>query len=161
MNCRIAFVAALLGASMLVSVGCGSDPASPTDAVASNMATVDKTVSLKTDVQVSKSRVVPGETVNITATVTPVRAEAVRFSWVNVTGHGALIGIDSGTSNGSFSIQWAAPASLDAGAVKVEVIQLVVTAISQVISVTEKGVQSSYDIASETKTIPITITAVP
>jgi hypothetical protein len=146
---------------MAFAFGCGSDPTSPTDAATSNMANVDKTVSLKTDVQVSRSRVVPGEVVDITATVTPVRAEAIRFSWVNVTGHGTLVGLESGTANGSFAIRWESPKSLESGAVKVEVIQLVVTAISQIISVTEKGVQSSYDIASETKTIPITISSVP
>lgn len=142
-------------------LGCGSDPTSPTDTLVPDMARVDKDISLKTEVQVSRSRVAPGEVVNITATVTPLRAETVRFSWVNVTGHGRLLGLESGTANGPFTIQWEAPPSIESGSVKVEVIQLVVTAISQVISVTEKGVQTSYDIASETKTIPITITSIP
>jgi hypothetical protein len=158
---RQIFLPPALFGSFFLLFGCGSEPPSPTDSVVPNMANVDQNIALKTEVQVSRSRVAPGETVTLTATVTPVRAEAVRFSWVNVTGHGTLLGLESGTANGSFSIQWEAPKSLEPGAVKVEVIQLVVTAISQVISVTEKGVQSSYDIASETKTIPITITSTP
>ena len=63
--------------------------------------------------------------------------------------------------SGPFSIQWEAPAEVETGSVKVEVIQLVVTAISQVIAVSDTGVQTSHDIASETRTIPITITATP
>ena len=99
------------------------------------------------------------QAVELSATVSAVRAQTVRFSWVNVTGHGRLVGNETGVTTSPFNIRWEAPANLDSGSVQVEVIQLVVTAISQVISVTDKGVQTTHDIASQTKTIPITITA--
>ncbi|MBM3213999.1 hypothetical protein FJZ36_03680 [Candidatus Poribacteria bacterium] len=153
-------LAVLVGGLVGGAAGCGGE-STPSEPSFGDMTNVDKNVALEVGVNVTRSRVVPGETVDIAATVTPVRAEAVRFSWVNVTGHGQLVGTETGTAAGSFAIGWQAPASLESGAVKVEVIQLIVTAISQVISVTDKGVQTSYDIASETKTIPITITTVP
>ena len=149
----------VLAVAWLGGVGCGGS--SPTEEEFGSLANVDSNVSLNVGVQVSRSRVLPGETVEINATVSAVRAESVRFSWVNVTNHGRLLGDETGVTSSPFQIRWEAPGNLDSGAVKIEVIQLVVTAISQVISVSERGVQTTHDIASETKTIPITIAAAP
>jgi hypothetical protein len=140
-------------------LGCGgeSSPSDPDDLSGH----VDKNLVLQVGVKVSSSRVQPGETVTISATVEPVRAELLRFSWVNVTNHGRLVGEETGSVVGPFQIQWEAPSALDAGSIKIEVIQLVVTAVSQVVSVSDKGVQTSHDIASAIKTVPITITTAP
>ena len=148
-----------LAVAWLGVAGCGGS--SPTEGEYDSLANVDSDVKLDVGVQVSRSRVLPGEMVELSASVSAVRAEAVRFSWVNVTNHGRLIGAETGVTTGPFEIRWEAPSNMDSGSVKVEVIQLVVTAISQVISVTDKGVQTSHDIASATKTIPITITSAP
>ena len=147
----------MLAAAWLAGSGCGES--SPTDEQFDSLTNVASDVQLNVNVQVSQSRVRPGEAVELSATVSAVRAQTVRFSWVNVTSHGRLVGNETGVTSSQFNIRWEAPANLDSGSVQVEVIQLVVTAISQVISVTDKGVQTTHDIASETKTIPITITA--
>ena len=151
--------ACVLVAASMAAAGCGGS--SPTEDDLGSLANVDESVSLNVGVQASRSRVLPGETVEISATVSAVRAESVRFSWVNVTNHGRLIGTETGLTSTPFEIRWEAPQNLESGSVQVEVIQLVVTAISQVISVNASGVQTSHDIASETKTIPITITSAP
>jgi hypothetical protein len=151
-------VVLLLGLGGL-AVGCGGS--SPVEENLDDMTRVDTHVSLDVNVQVSRTRVQPGEIVDISATVTAVRAEAVRFSWVNVTRHGQLLGDSTGVLTGPVQIRWESPASLEPGAVKVEVIQLVVTAISQIIAVNDRGVQTSHDIATETRTIPLTITSAP
>ncbi|MBT3265845.1 hypothetical protein HN371_01775 [Candidatus Poribacteria bacterium] len=149
-------LAAVVGAG---AVGCGGS--SPTGESFSDFANVDGDVVLNVGVLVEKTTAGPGDIIELSATVDAVRAEAVTFSWVNVTGHGRLVGAESGVVSGPFTIQWEAPSDVETGSVKVEVVQLVVTAISQVISVSETGVQTSHDIASETRTIPITITATP
>ena len=149
-------LAAVVGAG---AVGCGGS--SPTGESFSDFANVDGDVVRNVGVLVEKTTAGPGDIIELSATVDAVRAEAVTFSWVNVTGHGRLVGAESGVVSGPFTIQWEAPSDVETGSVKVEVVQLVVTAISQVISVSETGVQTSHDIASETRTIPITITATP
>ncbi|RKY02175.1 hypothetical protein DRP77_08360 [Candidatus Poribacteria bacterium] len=135
-------ILALLAALML---GCGSASVTKDEGEGEG-------VKLAVEVQVSKTRVAPGETVKLVAIVKQVKAETVKFNWINVTKLGQLIGDPE-----SNSIEWRAPESIEEGAVKVEVIQLVVTAISHVISATEKGVEVRTEVATETKTIPITI----
>ncbi|GIX07966.1 MAG: hypothetical protein KatS3mg115_2369 [Candidatus Poribacteria bacterium] len=137
-------------------LGCGGS--SPTEI---DEEEVGGNLSLSVTVTVSDSRVQPGEFVDISARVNAVRAQSLRFSWVNVTGYGKLIGEENGVVTGPFQIRWQAPERVEAGSVQVEVIQLVVTAIAQVIRVDESGVQTTHDIATETKTIPITIAATP
>jgi len=149
----------LVAAAWIGGIGCGGS--SPTEDYFTSLANVDESITLNVGVQVSRSRVLPGETVELAATINAVRAESVRFSWVNVTNHGRLIGDETGMTSSPFEIRWEAPNNLDSGSVQVEVIQLIVTAISQVIAVNDKGVQTTHDIASVTKTIPITITAIP
>ena len=156
---RWAGACALATAVLFGAGGCGGS--SPTDDSFNDFADVNSDVVLNVGVRVEQTIAGPGDVIELSATVDAVRAEAVSFSWVNVTGHGRLVGEEKGTVTGPFSVQWEAPKEVAVGSVRVEVIQLIVTAISQVNAVTETGVQTSHDIASETRTIPITITATP
>jgi hypothetical protein len=113
---------------------------------------ISQAQSLKINVKVSETAVQPGETVTVTATVEPIRGTNVLFNWVNVTGYGTLP-----ETNGN-SVIWTAPATLETAQVKVEVIQLIVTAISQIVSVKESGVDTDTEVLTATKTILITVT---
>lgn len=135
-------VSAILTALIL---GCGSATVTKDEG--------EEGIKLVVDVQVSKTEVTPGETVKLVAVVQRMKAETIKFNWINVTKLGRFIGDPE-----SNSIEWKAPESTEGkGTVKVEIIQLVVTAISRVISATEKGVDVRTEVATETKTIPITI----
>jgi hypothetical protein len=127
-------------------VGCGSAN------VAKDQDTSSGDRKLGVKVEVSKTTVAPGETIRLVATVERIRAESISFNWINVTKWGEILGNPE-----SNSIQWKAPDSIPPGSFKVEVIQLVVTAITHVISSTEKGVEVNTEVLTETKTIPITI----
>ncbi|MFQ6039296.1 MAG: hypothetical protein ACE5PV_00460 [Candidatus Poribacteria bacterium] len=102
-------------------------------------------------INISKSTVSPSESVKITATVSAVNGSKLILNWVNATGYGELSNIKQNT------VTWTAPSS-GIGEVRVEVIQLIVTVISHVISVKESGVNTNTNIETVTKTIPITIT---
>lgn len=106
--------------------------------------------SLKVNVDVSKDTVQAGETVNLTATVDELRSTNIIFSWINTTGYGTL------TSTGQNKATWAAPEEPDS-TIKVEVLQLVVTAISQVVSVESSGVDTDTEVLTSTKTILLTV----
>lgn len=128
---------------------CGSsveNPVNPSDK--SNDQTKDKLV---VDVKVSKKNVSPGDTVELSATVEPIESNQLIFKWVNLTGYGTLSNTD-GTST-----VWTAPNELAPGEVKVEVIHLVVVAITQIISVTDSKVNTNTEIYNATKTIPLTV----
>ena len=107
--------------------------------------------SLNVSVEVSKETVQAGETVNMTATVDELRGSNIIFNWINTTGYGTLTPMD-----GSKAI-WAAPEKSD-GVVKVEVLQLVVTAINQVVSVQSSRVDTDTEVLTSTKTILLTLT---
>ena len=107
--------------------------------------------SLNVNVDVSKAAVQAGETVNMTATVDKLRGTNIIFNWVNTTGYGTL------TTTGQNKAIWSAPEMSDTGAVKVEVLQLVVTAISQVVSVKASGVDTDTEVLTSTKTILLTV----
>ncbi len=107
--------------------------------------------SLNVKVEVSKDTVQAGETVNMTATVDELRGSNVIFNWINTTGYGTL------TPTGENKAIWSAPEKPD-GVVKVEVLQLVVTAISQVVSVQSSGVDTDTEVLTSTKTILLTVT---
>jgi hypothetical protein len=108
--------------------------------------------SLGVKVNVSRDTVRAGETVQMTATVEPVQGTRIMLDWINVTKRGTL----SVTNQNSAT--WTAPQTLDVVDVQVEVIQLVVTAIVQVVSVKETGVDTGTQILTVTKTILLTIT---
>ena len=107
--------------------------------------------SLNVKVEVSKDTVQAGEKVNMTATVGELRGNNIIFNWINTTGYGTL------TSTGENTAIWSAP-DKPAGVVKVEVVQLVVTAISQVVSVQSSGVDTDTEVLTSTKTILLTVT---
>ena len=107
--------------------------------------------SLNVNVEVSKDTVQVGETVNITATVNELRGTNIIFNWINTTGYGTL------TPTGENKAIWSAPEKPD-GVVKVEVLQLVVTAISQIVSVQSSGVDTDTEVLTSTKTILLTVT---
>ncbi|MBC8228391.1 hypothetical protein H8E77_02440 [bacterium] len=102
-------------------------------------------------IDVSKSSVTPGESVKITATVSAINGAKLMLNWVNATGYGEFSNINQN------AVTWTAP-NTSIGEVRVEVLQLVVTIISHIISVKESGVDTNTNIETVTKTIPITIT---
>ena len=108
--------------------------------------------SLNVNVDVSKDTVQAGETVNMTATVDGLRGTNIIFNWINTTGYGTL------TTVGQNKAIWSAPKISDTGGVKVEVLQLVVTAISQVVSVEASGVDTDTEVLTSTETILLTVT---
>ena len=107
--------------------------------------------ALNVSVDISKDTVQAGETVNMTATVDELRGSNIIFNWINTTGYGTLTPMDENKAI------WSAPEKPD-GVVKVEVLQLVVTAISQVVSVQSSGVDTDTEVLTSTKTILLTVT---
>lgn len=147
----------LLLGIVLWLVGCGGssiqNPVQETEEDTDNLAQVDeKSQSLNVAVEVSKTTVQTGEAVNLKATVDGIRGTNLILNWVNVTGYGDLSVINQ------HSALWTAPQSLDSLEVKVEVIQLIATGVSQVISVKESGVDTDTEVLTDTKTILLTVT---
>jgi len=135
-----------------ISLGCGEssleNPVGSETNLDKSIPTSEKPI---VKVGINKSSVVPGESVKITATVSAVNGSKLMLNWVNATGYGEL-------SNANQNIAtWTAPSN-SIGEVRVEVIQLIITVVSHVISVKESGVDTNTNIETLTKTIPITIT---
>jgi hypothetical protein len=130
---------------IVFAIGCGSA------SVTKDQGNSD-TKRLNVQIEVDTSNVAPGETIRITASVDRIQAESISFNWLNITEWGEIT-----TDTHANSVNWKAPDTIPAGSFKVEVIQVVVTAITHVISTTDDGVDVSTDVISETKTIPITI----
>ncbi|MDE0185845.1 MAG: hypothetical protein OXP71_10405 [Candidatus Poribacteria bacterium] len=146
----------LLGFVLLL-VGCGGssiqNPVQEPEEDTDNLTQVDANhQSLNVAVEVSKSTVQTGEAVNLKATVDGIRGTNLILNWVNVTGYGELSVVNQ------HSALWTAPKSLDSLEVKVEVIQLIATGVSQVISVKESGVDTDTEVLTDTKTILLTVT---
>ena len=140
----------------LCLLGCGGssveNPLRESEETDNTLTQVDlENQSLNVKVEVSKDTVQAGETVNMTATVDELRGSNVIFNWINTTGYGTL------TPTGENKAIWSAPEKPD-GVVKVEVLQLVVTAISQVVSVQSSGVDTDTEVLTSTKTILLTVT---
>ena len=144
----------LLAIALLLGCG-GSSVENPlqgseeTDKIPTQAEPVNQSLNVK--VEVSKDTVQAGETVNMTATVDELRGSNIIFNWINTTGYGTL------TPTGENKAIWSAPEK-PAGVVKVEVLQLVVTAISQVVSVQSSGVDTDTEVLTSTKTILLTVT---
>ena len=137
--------------------GCGGNtvenPLQDSEETGNTLTQVDsENQSLNVNVDVSKDTVQAGETVNMTATVDELRGTNIIFSWINTTGYGTL------TPTGQNKAIWSAPEISDTGGVKVEVLQLVVTAISQVVSVEASGVDTDTEVLTSTQTILLTVT---
>ena len=106
---------------------------------------------LDVKVTVTKKTVEPGEEVELAASVKGVRGTSVTLNWLNITKHGKL---SASTEN---PITWTAPPTLNGENVQVEVIQLIVTVISEVVSVGTSGIDTDTQIFSETKTVLLTV----
>jgi len=143
------FFAVFISIIGLFMIGCGSSVENPANSDEDEELFDSK--ELNVDVRASQRTVSPGETVELTATVEPVRSNQLFFKWVNVTGYGTLSNTDQ------TSTTWTAPTNLDRGEVKVEVIHLVVIAVSQTISVTNSKVDTNTDIYTATETVPLTV----
>ena len=138
-------------------IGCGGssieNPVKEPEENTENQPKVEeKSQSLKVAVKVSKTTVQTGEAVNLKATVEGIRGTNLILNWVNVTGYGELSVVNQ------HSALWTAPQSLDSLEVKVEVIQLIATGVSQVISVKESGVDTDTEVLTDTQTILLTVT---
>lgn len=139
----------------LCLIGCGGssveNPLRESEETDETVTRVDlENQSLSVKVEVSKDTVHAGETVNMTATVDELRGSNIIFNWINTTGYGTLTSMDENKAI------WSAPEKPD-GAVKVEVLQLVVTAISQIVSVQSSGVDTDTEVLTSTKTILLTV----
>lgn len=102
---------------------------------------------LEVSVTVSKETVHPGEQVELTASVAGVRGTSVVINWLNITGYGTL------SNTNDYSVTWTAPDTLGEVNTQVEVLQLVVTVISEVVSVETSGIKTDTQILSDTKEI--------
>ena len=147
--------------SVLCYLGCGgsnlNNPVSETDQTDetdgdiveedTNSGNTDETGELNVSVTVTRKTVKPGEQVEITASVEGVRGTSVVINWLNITGYGTL------SATNETRVTWTAPDSLDDVNTRVEVLQLVVTVISEVVSVGASGIKTDTQILSDTKEI--------
>ncbi len=156
----------LVGLGLNIS-GCGgsnlNNPVSDTDMVqedivdsgdvivesetSEDVGNVDEAGDLDVTVTVTRKAVKPGEQVELTASVNGVRGTSVVLNWLNITEYGTL----SSTNNNP--ITWTAPDTLGEANTQVEVLQLVVTVISEVVSVGAAGIQTDTQILSDTTEI--------
>ncbi|MCG9125985.1 hypothetical protein JT359_00125 [Candidatus Poribacteria bacterium] len=107
--------------------------------------------NLDVTITVTKKTVKTGEEIELTASVKGVRGTSVVLNWLNITEHGEL------SSTNENPVKWTAPESIGEDATRVEVLQLVVTVISEVVSVGSKGIQTDTQIFSDTKEILIQV----
>ena len=160
----------LLIGLVLSLTGCGGsnlkNPVSEEDTTAENINATDDVVELTqipdvaepeqvTDldvkITVTKKTVQPGEEIELTASVKGVRGTSVTLNWLNITQFGEL---SASTEN---PVTWTAPQTLDGENVQVEVIQLVVTVISEVVSVGSSGIETDTQIFTDTKNVLLTV----
>lgn len=108
---------------------------------------MDDVGDLDVTVTVTKETVKPGEQVDISAAVQGVRGTSVTLNWLNITGYGTL------SSDNDLSVTWTAPDTLNGENTKVEVLQLVVTVISEIVAVNDSEIQTETQIISDTTEI--------
>lgn len=113
--------------------------------------TTGQVTDLDVKITVTKKTVEPGEEVELTASVKGVRGTSVTLNWLNITQFGAL------SASSENPVIWTAPQTLNGENIQVEVIQLVVTVISEVVSVGASGIDTDTQIFSETKTVLLTV----
>ena len=151
--------------SVLCFLGCGgsnlNNPVSDTDETDDTVddiveledtedAVAEEAGELSVSVTVTRKTVKLGEQVELTATVEGVRGTSVVINWLNITGFGTL------SNTNETRVTWTAPDSLGDVNTRVEVLQLVVTVISEVVSVGASGIKTDTQILSDTKEISIT-----
>ena len=151
------FLYLILFSVVVWMTGCGGssiqNPIQDSEENTDNLSQVrQQTQPLNVNVDVSKATVQQGETVTMTATVDGIRGTRLLLNWVNVTGYGELSIEDQNNAI------WTAPQTLDSLDIKVEVIQLIVTGVSQVVSVKKSGVDTDTEILTGTKTVLLTVT---
>ncbi len=110
-----------------------------------------QSTDLDIKITVTKKTMEPGTEAELTASVKGVRGTSVSLNWLNITKHGKLSNANENV------VVWTAPDSLNGLNVQVEVIQLVVTVISEVVSVESDGIDTDTQIFSETKTVLLTV----
>ena len=111
----------------------------------------EQVTDLDVKITVTKKTVEPGEEIELTASVKGVRGTSVTLNWLNITKFGEL------SASSENPVTWTAPQTLNGQNVQVEVIQLVVTVISEVVSVGASGIDTDTQIFSETKTVLLTV----
>lgn len=116
-----------------------------------DVAEPEQVTDLDVRVTVTKKTVEPGEAVELTASVKDVRGTSVTLNWLNITQFGEL----SATSENP--VTWTAPQTLNGDNIQVEVIQLVVTVISEVVSVGSSGIETDTQIFTNTKNVLLTV----
>ena len=116
-----------------------------------DVAEPEQVTDLDVKITVTKKTVQPGEAVELTASVKGVRGTSVTLNWLNITQFGEL---SASTEN---PVTWTAPETLDGENVQVEVIQLVVTVISEVVSVGSSGIETDTQIFTDTKNVLLTV----
>ena len=116
-----------------------------------DVAEPEQVTDLDVKITVTKKTVQPGEAVELTASVKGVRGTSVTLNWLNITQLGEL---SASTEN---PVIWTAPQTLDGENVRVEVIQLVVTVISEVVSVGSSGIETDTQIFTDTKNVLLTV----
>ncbi len=151
----IVFVVCLISLALNIS-GCGgsnlNNPVSDSDTMDDTSDdTTDDIGELAVTVTVTQETVQPGEKVEITASVQGVRGTSVTLNWLNITEYGSL------SSDDDLSVTWTAPDTLGGDSAKVEVIQLVVTVISEIVAVNDNEIQTETQIISDTKEILLKI----
>ena len=132
----------------------GSDSTDDVVELAQNLdaeETTGQIADLDVKVTVTKKTVEPGEEVELAASVKGVRGTSVTLNWLNITKHGKL------SASSENPITWTAPQTLNGENVQVEVIQLIVTVISEVVSVGTSGIDTDTQIFSEMKTVLLTV----
>lgn len=149
----IVFFLCLISLALNIS-GCGgsnlNNPVSDSDTMddtnddTQTIEDTENTGELDVTVTVTQKTVRPGEQVEIIASVQGVRGTSVTLNWLNITGYGSL------SSDDDLSVTWTAPDSLDGDSAKVEVIQLVVTVISEIVAVNDNEIQTETQIISDT-----------
>ena len=141
--CYIVFVVMVLSHS-----GCGgsnmNNPVSDTD---QTEADEEEAGELSVSVTVTRKTVKPGEQVELTASVEGVRGTSIVINWLNITGYGTL------SATNETQITWTAPNTIGDDNIRIEVLQLVVTVISEVVSVGASDIKTDTQILSDTKEI--------
>lgn len=147
----------ILVCSVLCLFGCGgsnlnnpvsdTDQTDETDLEDAGNGDGDQTGELNVSFTVTRKTVKPGEQVELTAKVEGVRGTSVVINWLNITGYGTL------STTNETRVTWTAPDSLGDENTRVEVLQLVVTVISEVVSVGASGIKTDTQILSDTKEI--------
>ena len=117
----------------------------------SNAEEPEQVTDLDVKITVTKKTVQPGEAVELTALLKGVRGTSVTLNWLNITQFGEL------SASSENPVTWTAPQTLNGENVRVEVIQLVVTVISEVVSVGSSGIETDTQIFTDTKNVLLTV----